>query len=514
MRMNFYICILLLSLLPSILLTHEFNSFTNTIFNNGKWVPTKTFLKKGVTGAIEYFFSRNALAHGHLNLSCWHGYQEVVYRRRITPQEVSFNFKLAKDAYIVFEFNKDADQFSGIRLSLNKKYEDLYFTSNDEGEFLYKETLKVPTIHINAWNHMKVIFEQKQVSFFLNGELIANIKISVAPQRQIAFRSGFRQALIDKVIIREGSSIIREDFRNNSLRIFLIIMALVGGANFILWNIIGSHFQYDFKRSLFTLIICNLIVSLFLSVIVIVDYFTVDRYFHMLRTMTIKDAAKRYWLHSDEGYIYEQIENKYANNKAKDTLRIVFIGGSQTWGAGARNENETFVKRIEERLNSNPLYRGHVECINGAVSGLDSTRLLPLYIRDLLTLKPQIVVINLSNNEHNSLGFTNALRRFADLNRLNGIKMAFVLEPNSIENSPSGLRMHEIMRRVGWEKGIPVWDMHGYLAQNYDKGFLWWDFVHLTSFGQKLAADFLFNKISQEFLTRQPSTHLLTPSLK
>ena len=36
---------------------------------------------------------------------------------------------------------------------------------------------------------------------------------------------------------------------------------------------------------------------------------------------------------------------------------------------------------------------------------------------------------------------------------------------------------------------VPVIDLHGYLVERKDAGFIWWDFVHLTTFGQRLVAD-------------------------
>ena len=57
---------------------------------------------------------------------------------------------------------------------------------------------------------------------------------------------------------------------------------------------------------------------------------------------------------------------------------------------------------------------------------------------------------------------------------------------------------HEVMRRVGIAQNVPVIDMHAYLSKKYDDGYLWWDFVHLTDFGQQLVAEKLYNELVQE----------------
>ena len=52
---------------------------------------------------------------------------------------------------------------------------------------------------------------------------------------------------------------------------------------------------------------------------------------------------------------------------------------------------------------------------------------------------------------------------------------------------------HSIMRRTGAATGVPIADLHAHLsdASRYDSGILWWDGVHLTPWGQELAARFL-----------------------
>jgi hypothetical protein len=48
---------------------------------------------------------------------------------------------------------------------------------------------------------------------------------------------------------------------------------------------------------------------------------------------------------------------------------------------------------------------------------------------------------------------------------------------------------------VAQAASAPIVDMQAYLAQNEDRGFLWWDSVHLTSFGQRLFAERLLPEL-------------------
>ncbi len=479
---------------------------TNTLYQNGQWMPTKVSFKKNLEGGLDFYFSRTALAQGHLNLSCWHGYQEVVYKKGITPGEIDFDFKLSENAYIVFEFNKDANQFSGIRLSLDKRFKNLYFISSDEGEFKYTKELNAPNVKKNTWNHAKIIFNHGAVLVYLNGQFIATIEIALLQQQHIAFRGGLKTALVDDVVIYELNSnyVIKEKFSHDNFFVFFDILGVI-----FLLNVIAGDILYIFlknipKHSFFLLITGNFVVSILLSAILLLDFFYVSgRYYPLARNQAIRELEREYYFRKEPGYILSKIKERYSDENPKNNIRVLFIGSSQTWGEGARNETETWVNRIEEKLNSSAILKGHFECINAGIPGAASSGLLDIYIKNWIFLEPKMVVINLSSNDNDPDQFAEVLRRFVNLNISKGIKTIFVLEANSIEERLWGLPiLHRVMRQVGQETGVTVLDLHGYLVQNYDKGFLWWDSVHLTSFGQKLAADFLADKISRELLVK------------
>jgi cob(I)alamin adenosyltransferase len=68
----------------------------------------------------------------------------------------------------------------------------------------------------------------------------------------------------------------------------------------------------------------------------------------------------------------------------------------------------------------------------------------------------------------------------------------FVLEPNSLELPSRDLpAKHAILREVAAALDVPVVDLPAAIgrAEREDAGFLWWDPVHPTSFGQALAAE-------------------------
>ena len=74
--------------------------------------------------------------------------------------------------------------------------------------------------------------------------------------------------------------------------------------------------------------------------------------------------------------------------------KILFIGSSQTWGAGASTTENTFVHRFENLVNAHDTTES-VTCINTGISGLTSTELFKFYQEKWISAAPKVVIINL-----------------------------------------------------------------------------------------------------------------------
>jgi lysophospholipase L1-like esterase len=122
-------------------------------------------------------------------------------------------------------------------------------------------------------------------------------------------------------------------------------------------------------------------------------------------------------------------------------------------------------------------------------------------------IRPDLLVVDLSNNDPNPKVLVANLRALTEEVRRGGGRIAFVLEANTIEKELRWLlRMHEALAGLGDELDVPVWDLHGYLAgaEVYDSGRLWWDNVHLSSYGHALTADWLAARMLP-LVSEQPS---------
>ena len=120
------------------------------------------------------------------------------------------------------------------------------------------------------------------------------------------------------------------------------------------------------------------------------------------------------------------------------------------------------------------------------MSGSRVARLHGYYLADWRAWRPDIIVLNLSNNDSEPDIFRDGLKAFVSDGRAQGAEVLLALEANeSSSTHPSTLPNHDIMRQVASEAGVPVVDMHGALLADRETGLLWWDFVHLTDYGQR-----------------------------
>jgi len=241
----------------------------------------------------------------------------------------------------------------------------------------------------------------------------------------------------------------------------------------------------------FSLIGFNVMILLLSPLFVQANNYYSSRYIEVTPALKAKEEG---WKKSHKDFILGKIKNRY-DRMPLNTYRILFVGSSQTLGGGTSYNNENFVRIVERKLNERNNKNIYYECINGGVAGFESKTLFHIYEDEWLTLKPKLVVINLSNNDSDRAVFSQYLERFVALNKSQGIQTAFILEANSIEENPGSLPLHSVMKKIGKKYKIPVMNLHQFLLDNYNKGFLWWDPVHLASFGHALAGNFLTDEI-------------------
>jgi lysophospholipase L1-like esterase len=475
---------------------------------SGHWISSKTRLERGVMGAFHFMRSEQAQAGHRLNLGAWFGYQEVLYKRPLRPAQLSFAFLLQQRAQLSVVFDKTDSGFSGIRLSVDPVRESMAFTASDAGEFLGRVPLAGLTLRPREWARASLDFEADRVRVDVNGAVFRVPRREPAGEARVGFRGGGRIALVDDVVIKERGapgdlkprSAIYESF--DDAEAFWpaagLAIALVLGVN-ALWR--RRLLRRDPSRAAEVAlggVVANGVLCVLAGVLLAFLAYRAERYPDADTTLQRREDEFR---GAQADAVRAEIRARYPGPPPPGVLRILFLGSSQTWGAGAARASETFVAVLERLLNAEADSGRRYECVNAGISAVDSRLLADLYEHEWLGLRPRLVVVDLSNNDGDASLFGLNLERIVKLSRANGVTPLLVLEPNSPEERKASLdellERHAVMRRVGERLDVPVFDMQARLIAEQDRGFLFWDSVHMTSFGQRLFAEALLPELQR-----------------
>jgi len=186
----------------------------------------------------------------------------------------------------------------------------------------------------------------------------------------------------------------------------------------------------------------------------------------------------------------QAIADRYHRQRPPGTRRVLFLGGSTTWGSGASSESQAWVARVERALRQRTSLDGsRYQCVNAGICAQGSPMLVPQFENDWIQLDPFLVVASMSVNDHRVDLFRDNLTRLIQLCEQRDIRLVFSLEPGARVGAPDKtLDMHEVMRSLAQEHGIALVDATDIADQEARGGWVWWDPVHLTDFGNRLYA--------------------------
>ncbi len=458
--------------------------YSHSVEGSGRWVATKAHLGRKVMGAVDFARSHHTLAGGQLDLGRWFGFQEVVLREPVLVRTVELDFRPEPGAWLALRYGPGPEGGAGLLLGTDERFPSGSFTVDAAGEFEVFEPLTGLRPAPGAWAHLALEFGPAGVSAALDGGAPQRIGEPTSGPQHLAFRGGQASVVLDDVRVRcDGPGGFDETFFHG--RGFARgLLALVGllALDVLAWRLV-RRWRVSGRR-LLALAVGSAASLLFVAAaIVVLQRTKAGRY------PRANHDAEAAWLSEEATRVAAEVRARHAPAHPGVT-RVLVVGTSQTWGAGATRAEEGFVPELERQLEAARPGRDF-ECVNGGVSGLRAPRLLELFQSEWLALEPDLVVLNLSNNDKDAASFAAALRGFADLCAEHEIALLFALEANASEAVPGPLALHPTMRAVAAERGIEVLDLHQEIARHSGRGFLWWDFVHPTSFGHRLLAEAL-----------------------
>jgi lysophospholipase L1-like esterase len=455
--------------------------WVNRPCNNPQWLVEKACLYKPPMGSDTFVAGRQAFAGLRLNLHAWHGFQGLMLREPGRFDELSFRFLLGDQAYLCLIYATDGGTLKGIRISRNARFPSISFEATPEGEFLRKEPLAIGDVEAEEWNTALSINDHP-VSF------------KVEQINTIGFRGGMAKVLVDDVSARRADgSVFTEDFSAHRNR--LIVFAAACSALMLfalgLWVLLGRRGVGNRERML-SLLTAHLVLMIVAFLTLLYVHFATFFY------PNVTPRAEDDWVSRRTAGIVQDLKQELADGP-EDARIILFAGTSQMYGTGALHQGDEIHCQVQKLLNARQKAGGPYRCLAAGFPGSNCARILN-DLPPLLVPSVEAVVINLGNNDMGRDSFAEDLGKLLDLVKARHLRVVLVLEANSIEQWREELPSHPIMRGVAREHDVPVANLHAWLRSRYDQGFLWWDFVHLTSYGQQLAAELI-----AEALDKTPS---------
>ncbi len=473
--------IFLLSGLVVLLLLY--NSYTHTPERNSNWQSSKTQLGKGVMGSWAFMLSYRALAKNRLDLGTWHGYHELFLKKPVTFSEASFDFRLDGEACLVFFFGKAGDTLKAIRISEDPQYESAYLEVV-EGRFVRKESLKIPVIN-QSWNRFSMSFNGNRAVIIVNG---SNDRITIPDISEgncTGFRAYENPTLVDNIKLTDkGGNVVFSDKFNLKLTGWFWLMLVIILVNLMYISDPGS-------RRVLNVLVINISILITLLWLFFMIY---GRFQYPGEWMIDWKSATSNIFPGDEPVAEDSVDLVAEDNSKR--LKVLFLGSSQTWGAGATRESKTFVERFEYLVNRSNEQK--ISCINTGISGIRSDEILESYRNKWIHLNPDLCIINLSMNDSGNRKFRKNLEEIIMLNRRSGITTVLIPEP-VMGYRAEHRKNQEIVKQLAKDHNLQLIDIQSYLDNHYDDGFLYWDFVHLTDFGQQLFAEEINRQFAPEF---------------
>src|SRR5438034_5633900 len=132
-----------------------------------------------------------------------------------------------------------------------------------------------------------------------------------------------------------------------------------------------------------------------------------------------QSRTETHWISFSRKEIADEIHSRYTPDVPPSVFRILVLGASQTWGAGARRDADTWVRQLEKLLNDSSRGR-RVECVNAGVSGFVAGSVLEMVRNDLADIAASAALVNLSSNDIDTKPFEQNLDALAaELSRRN-----------------------------------------------------------------------------------------------
>ncbi|MGZ3692543.1 MAG: SGNH/GDSL hydrolase family protein, partial [Pseudobdellovibrio sp.] len=181
-------------------------------------------------------------------------------------------------------------------------------------------------------------------------------------------------------------------------------------------------------------------------------------------------------------------------NLPAQTFKLGFLGGSQTWGAGASDQFHSWPSLTVQAASA--LAKFPVLGINFSECGTGIKKFL-YEVPEIIKAHPDLLIVNFGANDQAlpDQEFNQFLYAFHQKLEENKIKVLYSIEPVNTESLKEETPKAELIRKFAAKTQAHLTDLHKLLAsaQIVNTGLIWQDQIHFTNYGHRLAADFFMN---------------------
>jgi lysophospholipase L1-like esterase len=495
----FYGSCLFLLFFASLNFTNLYLRQNNSLLKSNEWRSLKAETEYPVMGAFAFLITRRALPYDSLDLGTWHGLNELVTKKGFAAKTIKFRFFLRKDSYLSFQYGRNSEGYRGFTFSANHHIKSKYFTADEPGVFSARDDQFFP-IQIEDWNQVVLELSDKQSTLFVNGKLAGEFS-PVSGENSIGFKGPVAPGnLIDDItVVRADGTVWTEDFSNrrNRREIFLgvstMLLLALGIAHLLLKT--GGR---QLRVAGLALAVC--ILAFFLNqadkIYFAYYYIQSESPATALQKNTLSEMLAFNPRNQERTFIYQNLLQEYFKPEIENKFKIMFLGSSQTWGSGAKHPQDIVSEKFGRYLKE-IVPEKKFEVFNGAVPGEITKDQFENFLQFSKNF-PQVVILNMSVNDNRSLDvFREYLVRFVELSRKEKFRLVLIPEPFFDENKSISRSSQELVEKVAHENGVILVPAQKYMEEMANSGFLWWDVVHLSSYGQDLLAQRLTSELGE-----------------
>jgi lysophospholipase L1-like esterase len=469
----------------------------NTLHAGGRFESTKVGLDHGILGAVSFVATRTALWRDRLDLGVWHGYHELLLREPVTPERIALRFRLRDGGWLALLVARSETRFEAVRVSRDGAFPAACLAGTAAGAFDAKAPLAQPALDA-GWHALAVERDGAQLRVALDGTEVGRCARALEGPVRVGLRgSAADHVEVDDLRVESATppALVEEDFANRrgAGRLALGALAAVAGVNGLVAAASARARRARGTPLALPLVTANLVLAAAAGLALLAD----TLYFGRIHPERIDFRGFENRIEY-VGRIAPRLTERYPLAPPPPGVRrIVVLGTSQTWGSGAARPEDVWVTRLEALLQAQARPGERFELVNAGLPGETSAELEALWRERWVAWQPELVLVNLGNNDRDPAALARNVERIAVLNGSRGIRTVLVPEANSTESrSERSLRgleaKHAALREVAARHGLAVVEAHAPLVAARDDGFLWWDRVHLTAYGQERLARLLF----------------------